>query len=112
MAGRSPRGPFKHAVVGRVKVKGDSATVFECLHDPHPGGGDIIGDPEWAGFFTLLEPSVCIPSYKLGDNWVYEKAIDSPVFSESKNKHYLGASMLAANILLLTLAYLSSRQKR
>ncbi|MEQ9365822.1 MAG: hypothetical protein RIF32_16385 [Leptospirales bacterium] len=64
LAGPSPRGDFKHAVVARVKAgqvtvsqnagaraqKMGIGTVFEIAHAPHPDGP---GPPLWAGFFFV-----------------------------------------------------------
>jgi hypothetical protein len=51
--GKSPRGDFDHAVVGRVSRSG-----FEMLHDPHPSRAGLVGDPDDYGMFvrTWLPP--------------------------------------------------------
>ncbi len=71
LAGPSPRGDFKHAVVARVvadlvagevpvmapaaaaKAGASLGVRFEMLHDPHPDGGGLAGPAVWAGFFVL-----------------------------------------------------------
>jgi hypothetical protein len=52
IAGTSPRGTFKHAVVGK-------AIGREChlLHDPHESGDGIRGAPVWVGFFVVGNPA-------------------------------------------------------
>lgn len=56
LAGPSPRGAFRHAVVARVAAVGRGlVSRFEIVHDPHPDGGGLAGPPVWAGFFVLRE---------------------------------------------------------
>ncbi|MCR9143019.1 MAG: hypothetical protein NXI24_12265 [bacterium] len=61
LAGPSPRGDFKHAVVGRVQPGSDKddptaiGTDFTILHDPHPDDTGLAGPPVWVGFFALRE---------------------------------------------------------
>ncbi|TAM72340.1 hypothetical protein EPN44_16120 [bacterium] len=38
--GKSPRGDWSHAVVGQVTADG-----WRLVHDPHPSGAGILGDP-------------------------------------------------------------------
>mmetsp|Transcript_64937 Transcript_64937/g.154935 ORF Transcript_64937/g.154935 Transcript_64937/m.154935 type:complete len:137 (+) Transcript_64937:149-559(+) len=52
LAGKSPRGDHKHAVVGVAKGRS-----LECLADPHPDATMLEGAPVWAGFFVSLDPS-------------------------------------------------------
>lgn len=55
LAGPSPRGDYKHAVVARVHASGDVqiGRDFEIVHDPHPDGRGLAGAPVWAGFVVL-----------------------------------------------------------
>lgn len=39
-SGRSPRGDWLHAVVGEITADG-----WRLVHDPHPSGAGIVGDP-------------------------------------------------------------------
>ena len=48
LAGRSPRGNFRHAVVGLCLESGE----FQVAFDPHPDGRGLVGLPIWAGFFV------------------------------------------------------------
>lgn len=50
LAGPSPRGSHKHAVVARA-----NGVAFEIVHDPHPDGTGLAGAPQWAGFFVMRE---------------------------------------------------------
>ena len=52
LTGKSPRGGHSHAVVARVCADG---TSFDLYHDPHPDGGGIDGDGNWAGFIVSLQ---------------------------------------------------------
>lgn len=53
-AAGSPRGNFKHCVVGAVATDGNS---IELRHDPHPeGGGVVIREDAWVGFVVSLDP--------------------------------------------------------
>jgi hypothetical protein len=38
--GQSPRGDWTHAVVGEITADG-----WRLVHDPHPSGAGIVGDP-------------------------------------------------------------------
>jgi hypothetical protein len=49
LTGKSPRGGHSHAVVARVAANGAG---FELVHDPHPDGGGIEGNGNWAGFLV------------------------------------------------------------
>lgn len=40
VSGKSPRGDFQHAVLGRLTADG-----WELVHDPHPDGTGIEGEP-------------------------------------------------------------------
>jgi hypothetical protein len=40
LSGKSPRGDFSHAVIGEV-----TATGWRLVHDPHPSGAGIAGEP-------------------------------------------------------------------
>ncbi|MBI40836.1 MAG: hypothetical protein CMF59_14660 [Leptospiraceae bacterium] len=51
LAGPSPRGSHRHIIVART-----SGVEFQPLHDPHPAGGNLAGDPVWAGFILPLDP--------------------------------------------------------
>ncbi len=51
LAGPSPRGSHKHAVVARTR-----GMDFELAHDPHPDGTGLAGPANWAGFFVMREP--------------------------------------------------------
>ena len=59
LTGKSPRGAHSHAVVARVAVDGAG---FDLTHDPHPDGGGIVGDGNWAGFLVALEPAAGAPA--------------------------------------------------
>jgi hypothetical protein len=51
--GKSPRGDYGHAVVGRIV----DAYKFEMLHDPHPDGTGIEGFPICVEFLVPLDPA-------------------------------------------------------
>lgn len=51
LTGKSPRGQHSHAVVARVSSDGSG---FDLYHDPHPSGGGIDGNGNWAGFIVSL----------------------------------------------------------
>ena len=51
LAGNSPRGNYRHAVVARSLASGE----FEIVFDPHPDNTGITGEPLWAGFFVALQ---------------------------------------------------------
>jgi len=46
-AGKSPRGNFKHVVVGKIIGK-----QIELAHDPYLNGEGIEGSPSWIGMFV------------------------------------------------------------
>ena len=46
-AGKSPRGNFKHVVVGQIIGK-----IVQLAHDPFPDGSGIEGTPVWIGMFV------------------------------------------------------------
>mmetsp|Transcript_777 Transcript_777/g.1495 ORF Transcript_777/g.1495 Transcript_777/m.1495 type:complete len:135 (+) Transcript_777:50-454(+) len=52
LAGPSPRGAHKHAVVGKANGK-----TLTCVADPHPDATMLGGAPVWAGFFVALNPA-------------------------------------------------------
>lgn len=52
-SGRSPRGEFEHAVVGRI-----TETGWELVHDPHPSGAGLVGEPN---SIDLLIQLVALP---------------------------------------------------
>ena len=52
VTGGSPRGGFRHAVVGRAKGQ-----TIEILHDPHPSADGIVVPYLWAGFFCVINPA-------------------------------------------------------
>jgi len=49
IGGKSPRGGWSHAVVGRITKEG-----YELLHDPHPSNSGIVGEPTAAEFIHPL----------------------------------------------------------
>jgi hypothetical protein len=49
LTGKSPRGDFAHAVVGR-----SDGDVFRLAHDPHPSRAGIVGNPTWVMFLCRL----------------------------------------------------------
>jgi hypothetical protein len=53
MVGKSPRGEFLHAVVGKIGHNdADNTVIYELVHDPHPSGAGIIGNPKAIGFLV------------------------------------------------------------
>jgi hypothetical protein len=60
--GRSPRGEFAHAVVGRI-VDGYN---FKMIHDPHPDGRGIVGQPVRLEFIMPRDPRG-LSSYKVSE---------------------------------------------
>ncbi|HBS06849.1 MAG TPA: hypothetical protein DEA96_17900 [Leptospiraceae bacterium] len=52
IAGESPRGDYRHVILARTAQNG-----FEPVHDPYPEGGNLAGDPLWAGFILPLDPA-------------------------------------------------------
>ena len=51
VTGKSPRGDFRHCVVGRFE-----GGKIEIIHDPHPDGTGIDGDAEQYGVFIPIDP--------------------------------------------------------
>lgn len=49
VSGKSPRGDWQHSIVGRCM----EINRVEYVHDPHPAGGMLDGDPK---YFTFLFP--------------------------------------------------------
>lgn len=49
-AGKSPRGNFKHVVVGKIIGK-----QVELEHDPYENGGGLEGNPVWIGMFVKVQ---------------------------------------------------------
>jgi len=53
MTGKSPRGDFLHAVVGKIGHNdADNTVIYELVHDPHPSGRGIEGNPKAIGFLV------------------------------------------------------------
>lgn len=48
-SGKSPRGDYSHAVLGRLTDDG-----WALVHDPHPSGAGIDGEPESVEIFLRL----------------------------------------------------------
>ena len=48
-AGKSPRGNFKHVVVGKIINK-----QIELVHDPYPDANGLEGEPVWIGLFVKI----------------------------------------------------------
>lgn len=46
--GQSPRGPFNHAVVWENGA---------MIHDPHPCGGGLVGEPKYVAFLIPRDPA-------------------------------------------------------
>ena len=51
IAGKSPRGDYKHCVVGKSNT---GSTALSLLHDPFEGGTGLESN-EWAGFFVSIQ---------------------------------------------------------
>lgn len=49
ISGKSPRGGFNHAVVGEITREG-----WRLVHDPHPSGAGIVGEPTDVEFLLPL----------------------------------------------------------
>lgn len=49
MSGKSPRGDWSHAVIGRITADG-----WSLVHDPHPDGTGIVGEPETFEFIVKM----------------------------------------------------------
>jgi hypothetical protein len=52
LTGRSPRRDVGHAVVGRMSDRG-----WTIIHDPHPDGTGLEGEPTWVILLGILQPS-------------------------------------------------------
>lgn len=48
-AGKSPRGNFKHVIVGKIVDN-----EIELAHDPYPDGNGLDGKPSWIGLFVKI----------------------------------------------------------
>lgn len=48
-SGKSPRGDYSHAVVGRL-----TDTGWELVHDPHPSDQGIVGEPEFVDIMLAI----------------------------------------------------------
>lgn len=51
-SGQSPRGDWKHAVVGEITADG-----WRLAHDPHPSRAGIVGDPDSVELLIKLLPA-------------------------------------------------------
>jgi len=73
VSGKSPRGDFNHAVIGRMRgdtllageiPEGDfeieEDQLYELVHDPHPSGEGIDGSPKSFTFLVPNDPSVAV----------------------------------------------------
>lgn len=55
MTGKSPRGDFWHSVVARIGHNdADNTVIYELVHDPHPSGRGIEGNPKALGFLVKV----------------------------------------------------------
>lgn len=54
VSGKSPRGEFQHAVVGEI-----TETGWRLIHDPHPNGSGIDGEPK---SIEVLVPMLKMPA--------------------------------------------------
>lgn len=55
LTGKSPRGEFWHSVVGKIGHNdADNTVVYELVHDPHPTGHGIEGNPKAVGFLAKV----------------------------------------------------------
>lgn len=64
-AGKSPRGDWLHAVVGCLE-----AYTFKMIHDPHPSGRGIIGQPTSYNFLVPVDPALM--ALKSDEPFVYQ----------------------------------------
>ena len=48
-AGKSPRGNFKHVIVGKIVGK-----KVGLAHDPYPNGTGLDSEPSWIGLFVKI----------------------------------------------------------
>jgi hypothetical protein len=56
LSGKSPRGNWLHSVVG--EARGPDGWAY--LHDPHPDGGFLDGEPWYVLFFAPLRPDLAV----------------------------------------------------
>lgn len=66
--GKSPRGDYYHTVVGRIA----GGHNFELIHDPHPDGAGLDGQPVCVEFLIPVDPIAF--SYKYAVETVTEAA--------------------------------------
>lgn len=59
ITGKSPRGTHLHSVVGMIHYENEQMH-FEYLHDPHPSGDMIDGEPTAVELLVVLVPSAAI----------------------------------------------------
>lgn len=52
-SGKSPRGNWNHAIVGCLE-----AYTFKMIHDPHPSGLGIVGQPTSYNFLVPIDPTL------------------------------------------------------
>jgi hypothetical protein len=58
LAGRSPRGDYQHVIVAEALWRTEpGGWWFEFLHDPHPDGAMLRGEPEYLLLFTVRDPA-------------------------------------------------------
>lgn len=57
--GASPRGDWKHAVVGKLDMQG-GFPIFKMVHDPHPSSKFVAGDVQGIGFLVPINPALNI----------------------------------------------------
>jgi hypothetical protein len=55
--GKSPRGDWKHVVVGEVVLDGDGTASLQYRHDPHPDGSFLDGEATDVWLFTVADPA-------------------------------------------------------
>jgi len=61
ISGKSPRGDFPHATVGRYRIDNEGESHrLEYIHDPHPDGTFLEGPAKWVSFFISVDPSQLI----------------------------------------------------
>jgi hypothetical protein len=82
LAGNSPRGEFKHAVVGSAIRRN-----VDVLHDPHISGDGIRGVGIWAGFLVATNPATpqnmrrsvaAVPSASSASPWMGTNQCQQP----------------------------------
>lgn len=58
ISGKSPRGEFSHATVGRYRLDNKSVTHWlDFVHDPHPSNEFLAGPATQLTFFVSLNPA-------------------------------------------------------